>query len=102
MSANLLHMQMRSVGLEPETEFRFHSSRRWRSDFAFPEAKILIEYEGGIWGYGRHNRASGFERDCEKYSTAAAMGYRVLRFTVGQVKRGLALALIQQALDEPA
>jgi very-short-patch-repair endonuclease len=62
-----------------ESEFQFHDTRRWRFDFCHPESKIAVELEGGVWINGRHGRGSGFVKDCEKLSEAAAMGYRVFK-----------------------
>lgn len=67
------------TGFTPTPEFRFHPLRRWRFDFAIPELLIAVEVEGGVWTYGRHNRAEGFLRDMEKYNSAAAFGWRILR-----------------------
>ena len=100
MSADLLEFQMKSLGLKFKTEFKFSPMRRWRSDFAFPKQKLLVEYEGWIWVKGRHTRGSGFEKDCEKYNAAALMGYKVLRFTNKHVQSGVAVALIEEALLE--
>jgi len=65
----------------PVREFMFSPPRRWRFDFAYPDKKIAIECEGGIWSGGRHSRGSGFVKDCEKYNTAAKLGWRVFRYT---------------------
>lgn len=62
-------------------EFRFSKTRRWRFDYALPDYKIAIEVEGGIWKYGRHNRATGFIKDIEKYNEATLMGWKILRTT---------------------
>lgn len=62
-------------------ELKFHSQRRWRFDYAIPEYKIAIEVEGGVWTQGRHTRPQGFLGDVEKYNTATAMGWRLLRCT---------------------
>lgn len=70
---------------EVESEFYFHPTRKWRSDFALPLQKILIEVEGGVWSGGRHTRGSGFVGDMEKYNAAAVLGYRLIRFTPKQV-----------------
>lgn len=94
----LLAFQMEAVKLWPVREFRFHETRRWRSDFAFPEQKVLIEFEGGVYTNGAHVRGKHFESDCEKYNAAALLGYRVLRFTIDMVTSGYALQTIEQAL----
>lgn len=62
-----------------EKEYRFHPDRRWRSDYAHPDSRVLIEIEGGTWVRGRHVRPKGFIADCEKYATAALMGWTVFR-----------------------
>jgi very-short-patch-repair endonuclease len=83
----------------PVREHRFHHTRRWRFDFAWPERMLALEVEGGIWGVGRHTSGAGFEKDCEKYNTATVHGWRVLRVTAGQIKAGKALAFVEMALD---
>jgi very-short-patch-repair endonuclease len=40
----------------------------------------------------------GFERDAEKYNTAAIMGITVLRFTTRMVMRGDAISEVLEAL----
>lgn len=69
-------------GGEFEEQYRFHPKRRWLFDFAFPEDKVAIEIEGGIFVRGRHVSPSGFVKDCEKYNAATSMGWRVLRVPV--------------------
>jgi len=49
---------------------------------------------------GRHNRAKGYEADCEKYNTAALRGWTVLRFTGDMIKKGLAIQMIEEALRD--
>jgi len=68
-------------GPELQSEFKFHPSRKWRFDRAYPSLMIGIEIEGGTWSGGRHNREPGFTNDCEKYNSAALMGWRVFRFS---------------------
>lgn len=70
----------RSHGL-PEfvTEHQFAPPRRWRFDFAWPEHKIALEVEGGVWTEGRHTRGKGFLDDVEKYNEAVCLGWRVVR-----------------------
>jgi very-short-patch-repair endonuclease len=70
---------------EPEQEYRFHAIRRWRFDFAWPDALVAVECEGGTWTRGRHTRGKGFENDCYKYNAATAQGWRVFRCTKGML-----------------
>ena len=83
----------------PVTEYRFCPQRRWRADFLYLEQKILIEIEGAHWTSGRHTRGSGFDKDCEKYNTAALMGYKVLRVTSTHLKNGQFIEWLKLALN---
>lgn len=64
---------------EPEKEYYFHPTRRWRFDFAFPVNMVAVELEGGD---GRHHTFKGQHDDCTKYNAATVLGWKVLRFTV--------------------
>jgi len=75
-------------GEKPVPEFRFHPTRKWRFDFAYPQKRVAIEIEGGVWTGGAHTRGKHFESDCEKYNAAAILGWRVLRFTGEMVSKG--------------
>lgn len=68
-------------GPELQPEYKFHPARRWRFDFAAPDAMVGIELEGGTWGNGRHNRGDGYAADCAKYNAAGLAGWQVFRFT---------------------
>ena len=83
---------------DPEAEYRFHPSRKWRFDLSWPAYKIALEQDGGIWTKGRHIRGAGFIKDLEKMNHAALLGWRVFRFTPQQVRRGEAKAMIEKAL----
>lgn len=65
---------------QPEQEYRFHPTRKWRVDFAWPDYKLAVECEGGIYSQGRHTRVKGFLDDIEKYNALAESGWRILRF----------------------
>lgn len=67
------------------TEHKFCPDRKWRFDYAHPEYKIATEIEGGIFVFGRHNRASGYIKDMEKYNMATILGWKVLRYTPQQL-----------------
>lgn len=96
----------RAAGIPlPITEYKFHPIRKWRFDFAWPGFEnvtedrmcyhrvlhdpVALEIEGGVYVQGRHSRGKGFESDCEKYSTAAVMGWKVLRVSTGQLQKGV-------------
>jgi len=83
---------------EPVREYRFAPDRRWRFDFSWPERKLAVEVEGGVWSGGRHTRGSGYVKDLEKYNRAAVLGWCVLRFDTGAVRDGTAIAAIREAL----
>lgn len=70
-------------------EYQFNPYRKWRSDYAFPKYKILIEIEGGVWTKGRHVRGKGYINDMEKYNNAQKLGFRVLRYTPDQINECL-------------
>jgi len=81
--------QCRIYGVpDPVFEFRFHPSRKWRLDLAWPERQVAGEIEGGTWTRGRHTRPLGFRKDVEKYNALAAAGWRLVRGTTDQVKDG--------------
>lgn len=82
----------------PITEHRFHPVRKWRFDYAWPDRKIALEVEGGMWSGGRHNHASGFFKDMEKYNAAACLGWRVLRVTPKAVGTLITAQLVREAM----
>lgn len=83
-------------------EYYFDKTRKWRFDFAWPDIKVAVEIEGGVWSGGRHTRGKGFESDCNKYNAATIQGWRVLRFTGGMVtdRELTALTFTRRLLDE--
>lgn len=89
----------KSVGLPaPTPEHRFDLTRRWRFDYAWPDYKIALEVEGGIWTGGRHTRGAGFLGDMEKYNRAAALGWRVIRTTPKALCSKVTLETIAQCM----
>lgn len=83
---------------EPVREYRFHPHKKWKFDFAWPEVKLAVEIEGGVYVQGRHSRGAGFEADCAKYAEALLLGWRVLRVTRKHLKNGQALRWIEALL----
>ena len=64
-------------------EYRFHDTRRWRFDAAWPRHMVAIEIDGGQFapGAGRHAQTS----DYEKRNAATAAGWRVLFYRPQQL-----------------
>ena len=95
----LLVVQVMAKGLpKPELEYRFHKTRRWRFDVAWPEGKVGVEVDGGTWVGGRHVRGKGFERDCEKVNAAVELGWKVYRFVPSMIESGMAIKQIERVL----
>lgn len=78
----------------PEREYKFHPVRKWRFDFAWPDEKVAIEAEGGIWTNGAHTRGKHFNSDSQKYNAAVILGWRVLRYTTNTINN------LEQDLEE--
>jgi hypothetical protein len=97
-----LETQIVATGLpRPVAEHQFHPKRKWRFDWAWLDAKLGVEIDGGTRQTGRHNRHEGYSEDCVKLNEAVVLGWRVLRFTSEQVADGYALATITKALEAP-
>ena len=67
------------TGEQFEFEYYFAKGlkRQWRSDIAFPSVRVALEIDGGLWIYGRHNRAAGALADMEKGNGYASLGWIV-------------------------
>lgn len=96
----LLEMHMAELGITFTPEYRFHSERKWRFDYLAtticPMRAAGIEIEGAIWARGRHTRGAGYEKDLEKYREAARLGWKVYRFSTGEVLKGVAREFLQR------
>ena len=84
--------QLRAIGQE--------RPRLWAIDWAFLDARIGIEVEGGFFMQGRHSRGAGTVKDMEKYNTLALLGWRLLRVTPRDIASGAALRLIELAFPK--
>lgn len=94
-------MLWKALGGPPiEAEYKFHKTRKWRMDYAIPEKLIGIEIDGGVWISGRHGRGSGFVKDCEKLSEAAALGWKVYRLEPAMINAEWVERIIQHAKEQ--
>ncbi len=83
----------------PHREPRFHATRLWRFDYAWPAWSLALEVDGGIWRQGRHTRGAGWLKDTEKLNCAASMGWRLLRCTPQMLCTEEFLAVLKAALQ---
>lgn len=78
LKRNLAEMIAQKSGTNYEYEYLFAApERKWRSDIAYPSVKVAIEIDGGLWTYGRHNRAASMLSDMEKGNGYSARGWLV-------------------------
>jgi hypothetical protein len=84
------------AGVEIETEFWFHPTRKWRFDFAFAPFKVAVEIDGRARGNaeqpGRHQRVDGIRNDLEKSRAAVLRGWHVLHYPATDKADALAWA----------
>ena len=79
-------------------EYAFCPGRNYRADFAWPEARLLVEVQGYGGTVGGHTSVLGQEHDCEKLNHATLLEWRVLWVNGKMVKDGRALDWIERAL----
>lgn len=83
----------------PTPEYQFHPTRKFRLDYAWVDAKVGLEVDGGIWTGGAHGRGTGITRDQEKTNLAAGLGWRILRCTPSKLASDETLDHINRALQ---
>jgi hypothetical protein len=88
-----------------ERNYRFHPTRKWEIDFAWPQFKIGLEIQGGIWGKsaddktgGAHGHPIGITRDMHKHNALLALGWSVYLFAPADVKNGKAVKHLESVL----
>ena len=95
----------------PQTEHRFHPHRKWLMDFAYPELRLAIEYQGGNFGKGKkcpacgnhgkggHSSIAGLMRDYEKFTEASLLGWTLILIDAASVRSGQAVEWVRRALQ---
>ena len=84
---------------KPETEYRFHPTRKFRADFCWPVHKVICECEGGVWIRGKHGRPSGIKSDMVRGNEIAKLGYRLLRFEPKELTKTETINIIKETLE---
>jgi len=100
----VLETHLDELGLYWDVEFKFHPTRKWKSDYHVSRQatferlfrECLVEIEGAVYAQGRHTRGSGYEKDCCKYNEAQLLGYPVFRFTTRQALKGEAREFLRR------
>ena len=81
----------RAAGLpEPVPEYRWHPVRKFRADYALPLHRVLIEIDGGLFINGGHSRGKARLHDMAKDRAATLLGWRTLRYGVGEMAQTIA------------
>lgn len=83
---------------EPVPEYRFEPTRDWRFDWAWPEAMVAIEKQGGIFTGGRHVRGPALLQEYEKINAAQALGWCVFFVTPDQMNSGEVFELLKRVV----
>jgi very-short-patch-repair endonuclease len=83
----------------PVPEYQCVPDRKFRFDLAFPEHKVAVEVQGGIWTQGAHARGNGLLRDYEKLNLAQMHGWVVLFVAKEHIASGQAVEWIRDALE---
>ena len=91
----LLAIHLKELGVSFEQQFPVCVERRWKWDFYLPEHRIAIEIDGFF--RGRHG--AGWGGDYEKQNWGTMLGFRCLRFSTSEVKKGKAKAFLQDWLQ---
>lgn len=79
----------------PLREYRFHPTRKWRFDFAWPDQHLAVEVDGEV-----HRIKSRFHADIQKHAIATLMGWTVLRVGGQQVRNGAAVKWVREVLEQ--
>lgn len=95
-----LALQIKALGLpEPVREYRAIKGRKFRFDFAWLDARLLVEVNGGTYTRGAHSTGQGIARDYEKIRLGQDCGWKVYPFDGKAIKSGEAVEIIRQALE---
>lgn len=69
-------------------EYKFYPNRKWRLDYFLPDKLTGIEIEGSTFSNGRHTRGIGYGNDCKKYNMVSLLGFKLIRFTTDDFRKG--------------
>lgn len=117
MDTTALHGALRAQGTElerlalaeltlhglkpPEREYLGLRPRLFRFDFAWPDAKLAVECQGGTWSSKRmgHSSGSGIQRDMAKANEAQLQGWLILAYSDHGINDGSMVKDVRRALE---
>ena len=70
---------------EPERELELIPNRKFRSDFVFREARVVIECDGG--GHAKNGGRHAQDPDKAKINLLTEHGWRVFRYSGSMIER---------------
>ena len=94
-----LAFHLKAEGISFQREYQWCPGRKFRADFAFPSARLLVECQGAIHSQGRHVRGRGYEQDRMRSNLAVLHKWRLLEFSPGHIKNGDAIDIIKKVLQ---
>lgn len=100
-----LGQELALLGFAAEVPFPgISGKRRYRWDWALPERRIAVEYQGIIGkshGHGDASHASiaGMLRDHEKFSEASVLGWTVILANARTAESGQVIGWVLAALE---
>lgn len=93
-----MHMDyLAENGMKVMREYRFHPTRRWRFDYAFPDYKVAVEFDG-LFGGKAHTSVRMVAKDSEKMNQAALLGWIVVRVNSQSLRDQSGYRDIEQAI----
>ena len=97
---DLFAMQLDAAGLGGYVrEFQAIPGRKFRFDFCWRPARLLVEINGGTYTKAAHSTGGGIARDYEKIRLAQDCGWKVYPFDGRAVKSGEAVEVVRKALE---
>ena len=97
---DLFAQQLDALGLTGYLrEYPAVKGRKFRWDFCWKSARLLVEINGGTFTKGAHSTGTGIRRDYEKNNLAQLAGWRWLMFDGEMVMSGEAVEIVRKALE---
>lgn len=89
---------IKEAGLpEPQMEVKMVDKRRFRIDYAWPDIKLGVEIQGGVYTRGAHGSIYGILSGYTKANIAACNGWRLLYYTPQQMTSNETINQIREA-----